>query len=114
MPTDQLRNMREMRLPEDMCPYCTSRISESTVSIDHIIPKSEEGSNDYRNKIWVCATCNSLIKKNKLYGARKLPSKTATDSLGKKYVNDATKRKEYVAGIRGVIMDIRYKDGPLK
>jgi hypothetical protein len=83
------------------------------VSKDHIIPKSSNGSNNYRNKIWVCATCNSLIKKNKVYALKKLPSKTKKDHLGKIYIESINDRIDYIAGIRGVIMNFRRTDPPI-
>lgn len=40
------------------CPYCEIVIPWREFSIDHIIPKSKGGANDYTNLIWTCRTCN--------------------------------------------------------
>jgi len=41
------------------CAYCGCRLNQDTFHIDHIIPKSRKGKNDFENLNPSCPTCNS-------------------------------------------------------
>lgn len=45
------------------CGYCGHKLLPTQVTIDHIIPKSKNGSNNIRNLTPACVKCN-LIKAN--------------------------------------------------
>lgn len=40
------------------CHYCTVSLNIETATIDHFIPKSKCGSNDLRNLVLSCKSCN--------------------------------------------------------
>jgi hypothetical protein len=105
--------MIAMGISTKQCPYCKNPINRKTVSKEHIIPTCANGSNDFRNKIWVCGTCNNLLKKNKVFAAKALKHKTVTDSIGRIYIPDDKARRDYIAGIRGTIMQLVLADDPL-
>jgi len=100
MPTDPTRNMISMGLALTHCPFCGEPINSLSASRDHIIPRWAGGSNDYRNKIWACGTCNNIIKKGKVFARRRLRAKTTFDAIGKIYIPEPAVRKNYVNGIR--------------
>lgn len=54
------------------CYYCNKVLNEETATLDHFIPKSKGGKDEFDNAVLACVNCNS----NK---ADKLPDK--------KYIN---------------------------
>ena len=111
-----LKNMRDMGLAENKCPYCKREINSATATDDHIIPKNANGngSNVWQNRIYACGTCNNLIKSGTVYRKKKLPAKTILDAKGKRYIPDKDMRRAYVAGIRSVILQEIRSGLPLK
>lgn len=99
-------NMEDMDLDIHTCPYCTQPMNLFSGTIDHIIPKSANGSNNKANKIYACGTCNHLHKNYKCFGRKRLPSKTVADPSGKLYIDDIKMRIAYVAGIRSEILKL--------
>lgn len=41
------------------CAYCHSNIEDTKLTLDHLIPYSEGGSNDQTNLVTCCHRCNS-------------------------------------------------------
>ena len=41
------------------CQYCTEVLSERSLTIDHIIPKSKGGSSKWENLVTACKKCNT-------------------------------------------------------
>lgn len=54
-------NQRERLLHEaaGCCIYCGRPLTPETMEVDHILPRSKGGSNDYSNKVCACPHCNS-------------------------------------------------------
>ena len=42
------------------CAYCGNEITINNMTIDHVIPRSEGGSNSYLNCFPSCSRCNSI------------------------------------------------------
>lgn len=42
-----------------ICGYCGIHVSESAMTIDHILPKSRGGKNTWENTVTCCKKCNS-------------------------------------------------------
>lgn len=53
-----INNIWKMR-GEDSCWYCGKEMPKSKLSIDHIFPRSKNGSDDIDNVVFVCQECNS-------------------------------------------------------
>jgi 5-methylcytosine-specific restriction endonuclease McrA len=94
MPRHETRNMTEMDLPLDKCPYCRRHMNKHTATSDHIIPTSAKGSNDYRNKSWACGTCNNVVKTGTVYGVKRLAKKVVPDAVGKIFIPDPKVRRD--------------------
>ena len=47
-----------------MCQYCAKKLSKSTLTIDHVLPKSRGGKNTWENMVSCCRSCN-VKKKNR-------------------------------------------------
>jgi 5-methylcytosine-specific restriction endonuclease McrA len=45
---------------ENTCQYCSKIILPKLVTIDHIIPKHQQGQTSYLNCVVACRTCNSI------------------------------------------------------
>ena len=43
----------------DYCWYCRKQVPKSRLTIEHIFPRSKDGSNDMDNIVLVCQNCNS-------------------------------------------------------
>lgn len=54
-------NQRERLLHEaaGCCIYCGRPVTAETMEVDHILPRSKGGSNDYSNKVCACPGCNA-------------------------------------------------------
>jgi len=53
-----------IRRDNSTCQYCSKVLSKYHLTIDHIIPKSKGGPNNYKNCVVCCKVCN-LLKGNK-------------------------------------------------
>ena len=42
------------------CQYCNTKLRDSQITIDHIIPKSQGGSNSFINCVVSCHACNNM------------------------------------------------------
>jgi len=42
------------------CQYCKQTVSDRSLTIDHIIPKSRGGSSKWENLVTACKRCNSI------------------------------------------------------
>lgn len=42
------------------CAYCGVELSEETLVIDHVTPKSSGGTNNIQNLLPACRSCNSI------------------------------------------------------
>lgn len=61
----------ELKIPEDCCCYCGRRMnciqgSEKQATIDHVIPKSNGGTNHQLNRLPCCQRCNLMKGDNSL------------------------------------------------
>ena len=54
----------------EMFPICVYCGTAPSTTVDHRIPLSKGGSNDYTNLVGACSACNSK-KKDKLAGGQK-------------------------------------------
>ena len=54
------------------CQYCGKKVSISSMSFDHVIPRSKGGETSWNNIVIACTRCNSE-KGNKLVGKYKEP-----------------------------------------
>lgn len=52
------RIARKLEMYGHNCRYCLIPLDENNFSIDHIVPKSQGGSNDKSNKVAACKNCN--------------------------------------------------------
>jgi len=43
-----------------MCQYCGKKCSNKTATLDHIIPKSRGGKNNWTNIVTACFKCNGM------------------------------------------------------
>ena len=46
------------------CGYCRKKFNNSSLTIDHVVPKSAGGGNSFSNCVTACLPCNSL-KRNR-------------------------------------------------
>lgn len=44
---------------EYRCVYCGNLVSEQTASLDHLRPRELDGTNDPRNLVTACISCNA-------------------------------------------------------
>ena len=58
------------------CQYCSCSLSEKSITIDHITPRSRGGGNTWENMVCCCLTCN-----------RKKGNKTPTEAKMKLLAN---------------------------
>ncbi len=106
-------NMIELEYRTGECPYCGAKINNKTKTKEHIIPKSQNGSSTYKNILWVCGTCNVIIKRDRKFGVKGLPNKVKTDKNKKVYIDSVQDRKDYINGIRGYIRKIIDDNSPI-
>lgn len=54
-------NQRERLLEEAAraCIYCGHPLTEEEMEVDHIVPRSRGGSNEFGNKVCACPSCNA-------------------------------------------------------
>ena len=55
------KSQRERLLEETagVCVYCGHPLTEATMEIDHIVPRSKGGEGDFKNKVCACGPCNA-------------------------------------------------------
>jgi 5-methylcytosine-specific restriction endonuclease McrA len=51
---------------KNKCARCKKKLTASTISIHHIIPRSEGGTNDIKNIIGLCVNCHNVIEPKNL------------------------------------------------
>lgn len=44
---------------DNVCQYCGTKCNSSTISIDHVVPKSKGGPNSWDNMVTSCLDCNT-------------------------------------------------------
>jgi uncharacterized protein (TIGR02646 family) len=54
--------LRKYEEQNGKCVYCENRLVETGYHIDHIVPKSKGGNNNYDNLQLICPSCNSRKK----------------------------------------------------
>ena len=54
----QLSKQNVIRRDRGICQYCGK--SEGTMTVDHVIPRSLGGADDWKNLVCACSTCNNL------------------------------------------------------
>jgi 5-methylcytosine-specific restriction endonuclease McrA len=86
---------------DHQCQYCGNYFRESDLTIDHVIPKSKGGKNEWDNVVAACKACNQrksdyLLENSPVSIIRK-PKKPSYRSLIEKRIGDAnSKWKEYL------------------
>ena len=86
---------------DHQCQYCGNHFRESDLTIDHVIPRSKGGKNEWDNVATACRACNQqksnyLVENSPVSLIRK-PKKPSYRSLIKKRIGDAnSKWKEYL------------------
>lgn len=59
------REIRRKKLQENpRCVYCSKRLMERTATLDHIVARSNGGTDDEANLVLACTACN-LCKSNR-------------------------------------------------
>jgi hypothetical protein len=60
--------LREQLFERDewTCRYCAEAVTPETVTLDHVVPVSQGGTNERENLVTACLTCNS-IKSGRTY-----------------------------------------------
>lgn len=59
-----------------VCGYCGARGSDATMTVDHIVPKSQGGTNTWENLTAACSDCNAR-KKNRTPSQAGMPLRRA-------------------------------------
>ena len=55
------KELREaVKAKSDTCFYCGALLTENNRTIDHIVPITKGGTNDYSNLVCVCNDCNQV------------------------------------------------------
>lgn len=57
---------------QDTCQYCSRVFPRSKLTLDHVIPKTRGGNDDWRNCVAACFVCNNK-KSNKTPEEAKMP-----------------------------------------
>lgn len=86
---------------DHQCQYCGNHFRESDLTIDHVIPRSKGGKNEWNNVAAACRTCNqrksNYLLENSPVSLIRKPKKPSYRSLIKKRIGDAnSKWKEYL------------------
>ena len=86
---------------DHQCQYCGNHFRESDLTIDHVIPRSKGGKNEWDNVAAACRTCNqrksNYLLENSPVSLIRKPKKPSYRSLIKKRIGDAnSKWKEYL------------------
>jgi 5-methylcytosine-specific restriction endonuclease McrA len=74
IPRNKLRPSKKNLIIRDekICQYCTVKLNDETLTIDHILPKSRGGKNVWENMVCCCLGCNRK-KGNKTSIEAKMP-----------------------------------------
>ena len=86
---------------DHQCQYCGNYFRESDLTIDHVIPRSKGGKNEWDNVATACRACNqrksNYLLENSPVSIIRKPKKPSYRSLIKKRIGDAnSKWKEYL------------------
>jgi 5-methylcytosine-specific restriction endonuclease McrA len=86
---------------EYQCQYCGNYFREADLTIDHVIPRSKGGKNEWDNVVTACRDCNqqksNYLLENSPVSLIRKPRKPSYRSLIKKRVGNAnSKWKEYL------------------
>jgi 5-methylcytosine-specific restriction endonuclease McrA len=86
---------------DHQCQYCGNHFRESDLTIDHVIPRSKGGKNEWNNVAAACRACNqrksNYLLENSPVSLIRKPKKPSYRSLIKKRIGDAnSKWKEYL------------------
>ena len=77
----------------NQCQYCCRHFHESDLTVDHVIPRSKGGTNEWDNVVAACKPCNqkkgSYLLENSSVSIRKLPQKPSYRALIKKKIGKA-------------------------
>lgn len=69
VPSHSLANWQKRRIllrQDKSCFYCGKKLTLSSSTLDHCIPKSKGGSDDFDNLVLACKKCNQ-DKADKIY-----------------------------------------------
>jgi 5-methylcytosine-specific restriction endonuclease McrA len=67
-------NRNNVLLRDDYtCQYCLKRFGVSTLTIDHVVPRSHGGKTSWKNVVAACKDCNSRKGNNKDIVPKKMP-----------------------------------------
>jgi len=86
------------------CQYCDDDLSKKGGTIDHVVPRSKGGANDYLNCVACCKKCNN-IKGNNIPSdmgmlLRKQPRKPSFISLYRNFIDEIPSDwADYIIGI---------------
>jgi len=61
---NEIREYVKEREKKDECIFCGTKTS---LTMDHLLPRSLNGPDDEKNIIWVCKTCNSSKGSKRIY-----------------------------------------------
>ena len=78
---------------ENQCQYCRERFKEADLTIDHVIPRSKGGKNQWDNVVAACKPCNqkkgSHMLENSSVSLLRPPSKPSYRAMIKKKIGKA-------------------------
>ncbi len=70
------------------CYYCSTLLTKANRSLDHFVPKSQDGSSCFENLVTACKYCNNLKGSELPYGMKTVPEEL--------FVKNGKKWKPYV------------------
>ena len=75
--THQHLNKHNLWVRDDgMCVYCSTELSVRTMTMDHVVPKSQGGKKSWTNLVCACKRCNGK-KNNRTPEQAKMPLRKA-------------------------------------
>ena len=78
---------------ENQCQYCRAHFKEADLTIDHVIPRSKGGKNEWYNVVAACKPCNqkkgSYMLENSPVSLLRPPSKPSYRAMIKKKIGKA-------------------------
>ena len=75
-----------------LCPYCGESLANTTISIDHIIPKQIGGCNKF--SIYSCENCNSNLSKMEQKAIQSIDVSSLIIEMNELGFNIKTRRKK--------------------
>ena len=91
--TDPKKRLQLYERDKWICQFCGDKVTESNVTLDHLVPRCNGGTNQKDNLRTACLTCNS-IKSGKTYEEAAVPLLTSIQERQKRKSNASNKSLE--------------------